>query len=181
MFERFTREARGVVMQAVERARVTKAGHIDTDHLLLGLAGGTSPAARVLAESGATLEVIAEALHRTDEARLLGVLGIDVEEIRASVERTFGPGAWSATDPGGKPLKRGGLGAGHIPFTADAKKTLELSLREALAMKCKSIEAGHILLGLLRVGGRPVEALTAVGVDPAALRSSLVEVLRQAS
>lgn len=180
MFERFTREARAVVMQAVERAQVTHAPNVDTAHLLLGVAGGTGTAARMLAEAGATAERIAEALDRTDEARLLGVLGIDVDEIRASVERTFGPGAWSATERGMRP-RRGSLGTGHIPFTADAKKTLELALREALALQCKSIEAGHILLGLLRVGGRPAEALASAGVDTAALRSSMVAVLRQAS
>ncbi|MGH2687524.1 MAG: Clp protease N-terminal domain-containing protein [Actinomycetota bacterium] len=179
MFERFTREARGVVMQAVERAQVTQSPNVDTSHILLGVAGGAGAAARVLAEAGATAERIAGALDRTDEARLLGVLGIDVGEVRASVERTFGPGAW--TGPGRARGPRGSLRTGHIPFTADARKALELSLREALALECRSIEAGHILLGLLRVGGRPVEALAALGVDTAAVRDSLVAVLRRAS
>jgi ATP-dependent Clp protease ATP-binding subunit ClpA len=179
MFERFTREARGVVMQAVERATMTHAPNVDTAHLLLGVAGGTGAAARVLAEAGATPEGLAEALDRTDETRLLGVLGIDVDGIRASVERTFGPGAWTGSERGRGP--RGSLRTGHIPFTADARKALELSLREALALESRSIGAGHILLGLLRVGGRPVEALAALGVDTAAVRSSLVAVLRQAS
>jgi ATP-dependent Clp protease ATP-binding subunit ClpA len=41
---------------------------------------------------------------------------------------------------------------GHIPFTPRAKKTLELSLREALAIKHNYIGTEHILLGLIREG-----------------------------
>jgi ATP-dependent Clp protease ATP-binding subunit ClpA len=179
MFERFTHEAREAVTRAVERASKAKAGSIDTEHLLLGVAGGTGLAARVLAEAGATEEAVADALARWDEARLLGSLGIDVEEVRASVERTFGPGAW-AGDAGG-PSGTGRRKGGHIPFTADAKKALELSLREALNLRSKGIEAGHILLGLLRVGGRVTEALGAIGVDAAGLRQRMVEAMQQAS
>ena len=42
--------------------------------------------------------------------------------------------------------------SGHIPFTPRAKKTLELSLREALAIKHNYIGTEHILLGLIREG-----------------------------
>ena len=40
--------------------------------------------------------------------------------------------------------------SGHIPFTPRAKKTLELSLREALALHHNYIGTEHILLGLIR-------------------------------
>jgi len=40
--------------------------------------------------------------------------------------------------------------SGHIPFTPRAKKVLELSLREALALRCDYIGTEHILLGLVR-------------------------------
>ena len=42
--------------------------------------------------------------------------------------------------------------SGHIPFTPRAKKTLELSLREALQLKHNYIGTEHILLGLIREG-----------------------------
>jgi ATP-dependent Clp protease ATP-binding subunit ClpA len=42
--------------------------------------------------------------------------------------------------------------SGHIPFTPRAKKTLELSLREALSIKHNYIGTEHILLGLIREG-----------------------------
>ena len=37
---------------------------------------------------------------------------------------------------------------GHIPFTPEAKRTLELALREALQLGHDYIGTGHILLGL---------------------------------
>src|ERR1700761_9039152 len=42
--------------------------------------------------------------------------------------------------------------SGHIPFTPRAKKTLELSLREALGLGHNYIGTEHILLGLIREG-----------------------------
>jgi ATP-dependent Clp protease ATP-binding subunit ClpA len=44
--------------------------------------------------------------------------------------------------------------AGHIPFTPRAKKTLELSLREALQLNHNFIGTEHLLLGLIREGER---------------------------
>ena len=38
----------------------------------------------------------------------------------------------------------------HLPFAADAKKVLELSLREAIRSETRQIRTEHILLGLLR-------------------------------
>jgi ATP-dependent Clp protease ATP-binding subunit ClpA len=42
--------------------------------------------------------------------------------------------------------------SGHIPFTPRAKKVLELSLREALALNHNYIGTEHILLGLIKEG-----------------------------
>lgn len=39
---------------------------------------------------------------------------------------------------------------GHLPFTANAKKSFELALREALSLGHNFISTEHILLGLLR-------------------------------
>jgi ATP-dependent Clp protease ATP-binding subunit ClpA len=178
MFERFTREAREAVVKAVDRASHATSGHVDTEHLLLGVAGSAGLAGRVLRQAGATEDALTEALARWDDARLLETLGIDVEEVRASVERIFGPGAWTGA---AEATTSQGRKQGHLPLTADAKKALELSLREALNLRSKRIEAAHILLGLLRVGGRVTEALEAVSVDRAVLRRQLVEALQQAS
>ncbi len=48
---------------------------------------------------------------------------------------------------------------------------LELSLRESLALKQRTITDGHITLGLLRDGdGLAMEVLTGLGADPVAVR-----------
>jgi ATP-dependent Clp protease ATP-binding subunit ClpA len=86
------------------------------------------------------------------------------------VEAAFGPGA---LDGGGRRAQ-----AGHLPFTPRAKKVLELSLREAIAMKSKSIADAHIALGLLREGeGLAAKVLADRGVDPVELRRDLTAAL----
>ena len=56
----------------------------------------------------------------------------------------------------------------------DAKKTLELSLREAVRLKHDRISSGHILLGVLREGeGVAALVLANAGVDLADLREDV--------
>ena len=69
---------------------------------------------------------------------LTGVFGMTLDSARTEVEEAVGRGKKAP--------------AGHIPFTPRAKKTLELSLREALAIKHNYIGTEHILLGLIREG-----------------------------
>jgi ATP-dependent Clp protease ATP-binding subunit ClpA len=178
MFERFTTEARQTVLGAQDEARRLHHGRIGTEHLLLALLGQETPSAAVLARHGLTHDAIAQAVvgyvgTGDLDAEALGALGIDLDSVRSTVEATFGPGALdrSRSDPR--------EASGHIPFTPRAKKVLELSLREALAMKSKSIGDGHIALGLLREGeGLGVKVLADRGVDPAALRRDLTTALQ---
>jgi ATP-dependent Clp protease ATP-binding subunit ClpC len=66
---------------------------------------------------------------------------------------------------------------GHIPFTPEAKKTLELSLREALQLGDSHIGTEHILLGLLRQDEGPAaDALRELGLD---LNTARTQVLRR--
>jgi ATP-dependent Clp protease ATP-binding subunit ClpA len=69
---------------------------------------------------------------------VLSSFGITRDGVRVEVEETVGRGKKQPS--------------GHIPFTPRAKKVLELSLREALAIKHNYIGTEHILLGLLREG-----------------------------
>lgn len=62
-----------------------------------------------------------------DDADALRSVGIDLDEVRRNVEDAFGPGA---LDRGVPDAHRSGTR--HIPFTRDAKRALELSLREAI-------------------------------------------------
>ena len=69
--------------------------------------------------------------------------------------------------------------SGHIPFTPRAKKSLELSLREALQLGDGYIGTGHLLLGLIHQGdGVAVQILGNLGADLKDLRTRVTEELR---
>jgi ATP-dependent Clp protease ATP-binding subunit ClpC len=71
-------------------------------------------------------------------ARTLERFGMSLEGTREEVTAIVAAGSAEPT--------------GHIPFTPRAKKTLELSLREALTLHHNYIGTEHILLGLIREG-----------------------------
>ena len=186
MFERFTDRARAVTVDAQAAARRLGHGHIGTEHLLLGLLETDGVAASVLGGLGVTptaveREILAEVgrgpLGEAD-AKALGAIGIDLDEVRRRLEASFGPGAlhWHP-DPHcrqGRPRP-----GGHIPFTPRSKKVLELSLREALALNHKYIGTEHILLGLVREGeGLAMLVLTRLGAGPQLIRARVLDALR---
>jgi ATP-dependent Clp protease ATP-binding subunit ClpA len=181
MFERFTTNAREVVVRAQVEARELRHGSIGTEHLLLALvAQPGTPTAQVLARHGVTHAAVADAVATLVggddlDAEALTALGIDLDAIRSTVEASFGPGALDG--PGGQ--ISGGRGpGGRLPFTPRAKKVLELSLREALALKQKAISDGHIALGLLREGeGLAAKVLHDLGVDLVDLRRDITAAL----
>ncbi len=68
--------------------------------------------------------------------------------------------------------------SGHIPFTPRAKKVLELSLREAMALGHEYIGTEHILLGLIREGeGVASHVLTDLGAGGEQVREKVIELL----
>jgi ATP-dependent Clp protease ATP-binding subunit ClpA len=71
-------------------------------------------------------------------ARALRSLGIDIERVREQVVRIVGSGEEAVPR--------------QPPMTPRAKKVLELSLREAIALGHNYIGTEHILLGLVREG-----------------------------
>jgi ATP-dependent Clp protease ATP-binding subunit ClpC len=142
MFERFTENARQVVVLAQDEARTLKHNYIGTEHLLLGLARQKDTVAQ-----GA-----------------LGSLGIALEEVRIEVGRIVGEGERPAF--------------GQIPFTPRAKKVLELSLREAVALGHNYIGPEHILLGLVREDeGVATRILLHAGAQPETIRHAVFRIL----
>lgn len=127
MFERFTDRARAVVMHAQEEARQLDHGYIGTEHLLLGL---------IADPEGMGGQVLAGC-------------GLDIDGVRAEIERRIGRGPSEAK--------------GHIPFTPRAKKVLELSLRQALKLGHDYIGTEHVLLGLLAEGEGVAAQILATG------------------
>jgi len=147
MFERFTDQARRVVVLAQEEARMLSHNYIGTEHILLALV-----------HEG--MGVAAQALES---------LGVAKEEARQQVEEVVGRGQ---QDPP----------RGDIPFMPRAKKTLELSLREAIALGSTSIGTEHILLGLIREGegkgkSPATQVLDGLGVDPNRVRQQVIQLL----
>jgi ATP-dependent Clp protease ATP-binding subunit ClpA len=185
MFERFSDEARTVVTQAVVEAKEAHAVRVGTQHLLLAmLARPDSASGRALRTQGLDLARARSVLAGL-ESRLpvddldpdaLRAIGIDLDSVRASVEATFGEGTLDV--PAGQGVRRR---LGHLPFSPRSKKTLELSLREAIRLRQSFIGDAHILLGILREGdGLAAQVLHEAGVDLPTLRTDLEAELRRA-
>ena len=155
MFERFTTQARSVVTLAQQEARELSRPNIGTQHLLLGILGtpGTAGALALEALGVGERDVRAD-VRRLDrdrsafsdqDADALRSVGIDLDEVRRTVEESFGPGALErGATADGRPW------AGHVPLTPGSKKALELALREAIHLGHRSIGTEHLLLGLVR-------------------------------
>ncbi len=72
--------------------------------------------------------------------------------------------------------------SGHIPFTPAAKKILELTVREALALNDSQIGVEHIALAHTAIKkGLVPTILSAVGASAPALRAAILDRYRQAS
>jgi hypothetical protein len=97
-------------------------------------------------------------------ARLLESLGIGIEDVRAQVARIIGQGDEMPT--------------GQIPFTPRAKKVIELSLREAMALKHDYIGTEHILLGIVRENeGVAARILLDFDADADTVRNEVIRML----
>lgn len=172
MFEKFTQDARMAVVEAQIQARETNSDEIDTPHLLAGMVKvQQGDGVRLLGQLGVSLDDISAELERIRrrggvsdaDVEALTEFGIDVEQIVERVEETHGPGALAAG-------KLRSPRRGHIPFTTQAKRTLELSLREAVKLGDKHLGQEHILLALVQQPGAVADVLARHGADYLALR-----------
>lgn len=180
MFERFTRGARDAVIQAQTEALELGDDEIGTQHVLLGVLWNADGAGKhLLDEMGLGYRDIRDRVEAGvggffPDADALQGIGINLDEVRRRAEQAFGKGALGR--------RRGRRRSGHIPFGPDAKKTLELALREAVALKHTGIGTEHVLLGLTRLPESPAGRLmVAAGVRPEELGSRLRDRLRDAA
>jgi ATP-dependent Clp protease ATP-binding subunit ClpA len=161
MLERFTDDARLVVIAAKTKATDRGDAHVGGLHLLSALTTGDSVAARVLADRGVDSAAVDRVLGPggrpepepdSADAEALRAIGIDLAEIKRKVEESFGEGALRRI-----PLaSRGPLNwTGRIPFADDAKLALAESVKEARAFRHNHIGTEHLLLGLLRAASPP--------------------------
>ncbi|OBF28652.1 Clp protease N-terminal domain-containing protein [Mycobacterium sp. ACS4331] len=185
MFERFTRDARVAVLLAQEEARDLNARDIGPEHLLLGVLQSADDGLRaVLDDVGLTADGVRGRLTSADDdgfdddAAALRAIGIDLHAVRDAVNASFGPDAFEdALQRSGRRRRR----RGRLSLSRDAKKVLEIALREALAHRGRQIRAEHVVLALLRGGDHATVGLITEYVQPAQLRAAVAALLDQAA
>jgi Clp amino terminal domain, pathogenicity island component/ClpX C4-type zinc finger len=98
-------------------------------------------------------------------SRALQQLEVAPDAIRRRVREIIGAGALPAS--------------GHIPFTSDAKKALEYSLREALRLGHNYIGTEHILLALVRPDDESIasQVLVELGIEQSRVRQAVMQLL----
>lgn len=172
IFARFTEQAREAMTLANDESARLGYPWLGTEHLLLGLLRqretSTSTVLEGLGIKAQEVEteirrILGEPHERFDEdERALRALGIDLREVRASVEEVFGPGA----------LERSRPGQCGVPFMPRLKQGLERASREAGA---GLVDTDHLLLGIIQVrGALAVEVLRRLGATPDLIRSSIL-------
>ncbi len=112
-----------------------------------------------------------------EELRLLGHHELGAEHLLVGVLRTAGEAAHIALQASleqvrdrlfGSRSPNEGPSSGHIPFTPNAKKALELAVRTALELGQGRVTTAHLLAGIVNVDDPLVSgALVGLGVDPA--------------
>lgn len=211
----FSPALRETVAQAHSQARQLGHERIGGEHLLLALAGSWTPAGAALREQGVTPDQVRAQILRllpgtaragrepraaAIDAEALATIGIDLEAVRARVERAFGPGALSrpvrcsrrpawrrirlTRRHGHRPSRRHhSLPGGHLPLTTRAKQMLEGAQREARAQQASTAGADHLALAVIATsgGGMAPAILSALGVAEAPLRAAILDRYRPAS
>lgn len=131
----FSDSAVGVLNAAADEARRFKHNYIGTEHMLLGLVKEEVPA--------------------------LGALGVDLAQVRSSVEFIIGRGDRIVEGP--------------VLLTPRANKVIELSINEAKRGMHSSLSRNHILLGLVREGeGIAAGILESMGVSLEKVRQQVI-------
>jgi ATP-dependent Clp protease ATP-binding subunit ClpA len=195
MFERFTRAAREVVINAGSAARELRHDRIGTEHLLLALLRPDAGLPyEVLRGAGLDRETVRGTIVRhvgegrgelgEADAAALREIGIDLDAVRDRVEETFGSGALRTPEP--EPSRwhdlRDRVRGDHTPFSSGAKRVLELSLREARGLRHDHLGGEHILLGLLAErAGLAAGILAEAGLDVGELRLKVLEAVKAAA
>jgi ATP-dependent Clp protease ATP-binding subunit ClpA len=179
MFERFTRNARAVVIGAQAVAHERGAAEVRPAHLLESLTARDGILAmQVLADLGAPGDEVRRVVRGlgsqygdgldAEDAEALKLLGIDLDDVLSRIDHDL-------NDCNGPVPK------GHKRFARDSKKVLELSLREALRLGDGFIGTEHVLLGLIRTGDHTVlKTLAAFDLDPDDVRRAVDEADRRA-
>ena len=102
--------------------------------------------------------------HEGVAAHVLEKFGLDLQVIRAEVEKLIQQDSITPV-------------VGDIPFTANAKRSLELSAEEARMLGHNYIGTEHLLLGLIKLGeGNAYLVLVDLGLSLQKLRHEVMEI-----
>ncbi len=143
-FDRFTKRARHVLTLAQEEAQRFGHNYIGTEHLLLGL---------LREEKGVAAQVLRN-------------LGIEIGQIRQSIEDIIGRGER--------------IVLGEVGLTPRAKKVIELAVDEARRLAHQFVGTEHLLLGLIREGeGVAAGVLESSSLRLEQVRTETLRVLHQ--
>ena len=179
MLERFTRNARAVVVGAQQSALRARASEVRPAHLLESLVSTDSTLAmKVLADLGAPGDEVRRVVRGLvtqysegldgDDAEALKLLGIDLDEVLSRIDTDLSDG-------------QGPIPKGRQRLARQSKKALELSLREAVRLGDGFIGTEHLLLGLVRTGDHAVlQTLAAFDLAPDDVRRAVDEADRRA-
>jgi len=138
----FTPRAQQVLALARKEADRFRHNYVGTEHILLGL---------IKLGQGVAVSVLQK-------------MGLDLETVRAAVEKQVGTGTESKS-------------TGSIPYTPRVKKVLALAGKEAKTLNHSYVGTEHILLGLLREGeGVAARVLKSLEVD---IERTRQEILRE--
>jgi ATP-dependent Clp protease ATP-binding subunit ClpC len=138
----FTPRAQQVLALARKEADRFHHNYVGTEHILLGL---------IKLGQGVAVSVLQK-------------MGLDLETVRAAVEKQVGTGTETKT-------------TGSIPYTPRVKKVLALAGKEAKTLNHSYVGTEHILLGLLREGeGVAARVLKSLDVD---IERTRQEILRE--
>jgi ATP-dependent Clp protease ATP-binding subunit ClpA len=191
VFDRCDPETRGIVDTAISSAGELGHNYIGTEHLLLAL----SERRHVLPDAVASLlpaasavrsgisSVIGEPLRRDSE--LLRSIGVDLEQVRTAVRRTFGDEAIERLgrrriqqpwQPWRRPSRRcTSLLGGTMTVARRVKEAFERASREADRRGRCLIEPATLLLGVVEVEDALANRLLRDnGIDPDEIRGILI-------
>ena len=121
MFERFTDNAREIVVQAQANARRLGHNWIGCEHLLMAAAMADDPVGAVLRDHGVTRERIEATILSTIgplrdlDKEALASIGIDLDAVRAKIEAEFGPDALTRALPTASHSRRPAWGRDRWP------------------------------------------------------------------
>jgi hypothetical protein len=132
-------------------------------------AGAQEEARRARHDHVASEHIVLGLLREPDglAAKAIEGLGVALDDVRAAVVTAMGPA-------------EGDEVTGHIPFAPEAKKVLELSVRDALRLGHNYVGTEHILLGVLGLDdGLGARVLGGLGITKAAAEEWLIPVLTE--